>query len=77
MDRDSQFFTVMHNWACNQTDLMGLFDPDEYRMPAGLPDVSPICPDQPAGLWAGKARSCGKLSELFRNPYRPTWVEPP
>ena len=33
MDRDSQFFTVMHNRICEQTDLMGFFYPTSYGMP--------------------------------------------
>ena len=33
MDRDSQFYTVIHNRVCEQTDLTGFFDPDEYGMP--------------------------------------------
>lgn len=33
MDRNSQFFTVMQNRICEQTDLPGFFDPDGYGMP--------------------------------------------
>ena len=32
MDRDSQFFTVIHNQVCEQTGLTGFFDPDGYGM---------------------------------------------
>ena len=33
MDRNSQFFTVMHNRTCEQTNLMGFFDPAGYGRP--------------------------------------------
>jgi len=33
MDGHSQFLTVIHNRACEPTELTGFFDPDGYGMP--------------------------------------------
>jgi len=33
MERNPQFFTVMHNRVCEQTNLTGFFDPAGYGMP--------------------------------------------
>ena len=33
MDKNSRFFIVMHNQACEQTDLTGFFNPAGYGMP--------------------------------------------
>ena len=72
MDRNSHFFIVKHNRVCDHADLTGFFNPPRRIRDAGLPGVSPICPDRPAGI-----PYSGIFSELFRSPDRPTWAEPP
>ena len=64
MDGHSQFLTVIHNRACEPTELTGFFDPDGYGMPPIIQEFLPSSPSMKVRTSFKTSDTIGLLSKF-------------